>query len=64
MNIPYQSEHLVFSYKISLSAQEHFFLSKALPASHMSNEKIPGCLRYIYIGKYTTQLCGDYNKPL
>ena len=51
MNIPYQSEHLVFSYKISLSAQEPLFLRKSLPASHMSNEKIPGCLRYI--GKYT-----------
>ena len=28
----------------------------------MSNEKSPGCLGYI--GDYTTQLCGDYNKPL
>ena len=28
----------------------------------MSNEQNPGCL--VYIGDYTTQLCGDYNKPL
>ena len=29
----------------------------------LSNEKrAPGCLGYI--GDYTTQLCGDYNKPL
>ena len=28
----------------------------------MSNEKNPGCLGYI--GDYTTQLCGGYNKPL
>ena len=30
--------------------------------SYLSNEKDPGCLGYI--GDYTTQLCGDYNKPL
>ena len=29
---------------------------------HLSNEKNLGCLGYI--GNYTTQLCGDYNKPL
>ena len=28
----------------------------------MNNEKNPGCLGYI--GDYTTQLYGDYNKPL
>ena len=29
----------------------------------LSNEKrAPGCLGYI--GDYTAQLCGDYNKPL
>ena len=27
----------------------------------MSNEKNPGCLGYI--GDYTTELCGDSNKP-
>ena len=27
---------------------------------HMSNEKTPGCL--VYIGDYTTQLYGGYNK--
>ena len=33
----------------------------------MSNEKNPGCLGYIYIGDYTTQLYRDYmdyDKPL
>ena len=31
--------------------------------SHVSNEKRePGCLGYI--GNYTTQFCGDYDKPL
>ena len=30
--------------------------------SQMSNEKNPGCLRYI--GDYTTQLYRDYNNPL
>ena len=29
---------------------------------YMSNEKNPGYL--LYIGDYTTQLYGDYNKPL
>ena len=29
---------------------------------HMSHEKSPGWLGYI--GDYTTQLYGDYNKPL
>ena len=29
--------------------------------SYLSNEKNPGCLGYI--GDYTTQLYGDYNKP-
>ena len=29
---------------------------------HLSNEKNPGCLGCI--GDYTTQLYGDYNKPL
>ena len=29
--------------------------------SHMSNKK-PGSLWFL--GDYTTQLCGDYNKPL
>ena len=32
------------------------------PFSHVSNEKNPGCLGYI--GNCTTQLCGDYDKPL
>ena len=28
-------------------------------------QKTPSCLVYImYIGDYTTQLCGDFNKPL
>ena len=29
---------------------------------NMSNEKNPGC--FGYIGDYTAQLYGDYNKPL
>ena len=28
---------------------------------HLSNDKNPGCLGFI--GDYTTQLYGDYNKP-
>ena len=40
--------------------QSHIQLS-----SSGSNEKNPGCLGYImYIGDYTTQLYGDYSKPL
>ena len=30
--------------------------------TNLTNEKTPGCLGYI--GDYTTQLYGDYNKPL
>ena len=33
-----------------------------IPYPHLSNEKNLGCLGYI--GDYTTQLCGDCNKPL
>ena len=33
-----------------------------LVAKHLSNEKSSGWLGYI--GDYTTQLYGDYNKPL
>ena len=29
----------------------------------MSNENILGCLGYLGYHNYTTQLCGDYNKP-
>ena len=32
------------------------------PLAQLSNEKKHGCLGYI--GDYTTQVCGDYNKPL
>ena len=32
------------------------------PLAQLSNEKTHGCLGYI--GDYTTQVCGDYNKPL
>lgn len=32
---------------------------------HVSNEKTPVCsLGHIQVGNYTSQLCGDYNKPL
>ena len=36
-----------------------FVLLAGMP---LSNEKNPGCLGYI--GDYTTQLYGDYHKPL
>ena len=37
-------------------------LKKIVVGRLLSNEKIPGWLDYI--GEYTTQLYGDYNKPL
>ena len=38
------------------------FWQKQCPKNHLSNEQNPGCLGYL--GDYTTQLCGDYNKSL
>ncbi len=39
-----------------------FIFPNTQALGQLSNEKYPGCLGYM--GDYTTQLYGDYNKPL